>query len=448
MQTLCKEEDTCSDSSWAVVDAFEGRELRTMPRFRDEDSCSDASWVHAQGDCETCSDISWACVRTFEGTCNDDMCDSDYGDLPRKALRGFVQKRLPPPRDAAYPADMSFIGLVSSRNWNAALSLLLAAPDPVELAKQRDSYGDSALSWAVYKSTRGSTACLSLICRLLLLSPSDVWHRSKNHRFLPLHEAAWGKASSAIATLLCAAYLPALQDSAPGQTPHQVGCYYSSRHSPFSWPSQDMMHANAEKIQAESEWLQSLAALQLPPGDQIRSLSWQEFQATYGMCQPLGELLADFFDQPQAAVPLPSIREQSDGVVHRRRGGRAAPTHGRQRPPRGRVLRCASESESLDEVDCFHEPCAKQGGLCAGAERSRHSRCTFTHLMVVADGAGIVHRLALHAVHGDVGSKGHKTEKWPSKKSSRRDRTWEREEKTYNRQIHEIASLFLAAAGA
>jgi hypothetical protein len=319
--------------------------------------------------------------------------------------------------------------------------LLRTATKPEELAVQRDGCGDSALAWAAYKARDCRTAWFELISQLLILSPADAQKRSKS-KFLPLHEAAWGNAPAAIAVLLSAAHPSAVDDKAPGQTPHEVGHYHHTTMKTrcrFSWPLPEQLHHMALELRGETEWLKRLAA-----GDLL----------------PLAELVIGFMREVEASnvhSALPIIAEENglytriiaeEKQQHRQQSRqriavkcskRTCQQHRRQRilrrRPRGDqvVLPVAPLPDRPEEVDYLRELSAKDTGRFAGLRQARNTHSAFKEMMCVVDGAGATHCLAFHAVRTLPRSLQRRrvAEKWPSKVDLRRQRAWERNEKAF-----------------
>lgn len=149
--------------------------------------------------------------------------------------------------------------------------------------------------------------------------------RAKN-KFLPLHEAAWGNAPHGIAILLAAALPSALQDTGPGQTPHQVGHYYHSRFEyrrlgrkttsvvahPFTWPDAATILQNAVELRACGSWRRILTEIRLPPKPDLLSSPnlRQRLEESLGLPSPPAALVVDFVSSRKPAIAgLPTILE-------------------------------------------------------------------------------------------------------------------------------------------
>jgi len=275
---------------------------------------------------------------------------------------------------------------------------------------------------------------------LISAYPEALHSRSRN-RFLPLHEAAWGQAPAEIATVICAASPEALTDRGGlpgGQTPHELGLYYQRRGNRFSWPEPEQMLQRAGSLQAVGNWLEQLIALRLPsrPGPQ---LLWILEELPYG----LATLLQGFATpQQQTLTGLPSILEE---VVKTRRPNGMGRT-GKSLPGNVFLHRCrrprhlcatAGPRLALQEVEYISEDHAKQRGFYAGMSSARHRHYVSSEVSLVTDGKGMLHRLPVRRVRRLQQAAQHSRHepKWPSDVQWRRDLTWERLNKSFERGV-------------
>merc|ERR1712187_152193 len=198
------------------------------------------------------------------------------------------------------------------------------------------------------------------------------------------------------------------------------------------------MMEDAMELRSESRWLQTLAA-RLASTSGFQSLSAKELKLSLGVPKSFAVLLADYFNPQPAHTSqwLPSIPECST-LIEARRRRLACPTR-RQRLPKRRVMQATVDEEdnsvepcALANVDHLRELCPKDCRHRAGMRRVRNSRCAFTQLMSVVDGAGAVHRLKYHTANTMPRSLQRRGEvKWPSKAGLKRERLRERFQKTY-----------------
>lgn len=332
-----------------------------------------------------------------------------------------------------------FIELLRAGQFSCALSLLQTSPEPKLLAEQCDSSGDTALSWAVYKSSCRAIVAFEVVCQLLLLCPSKVKQRGSN-TFLPLHDAAWGGAPSAIATLLCAAFPGALHDRAQRQSPHEVFWYHHSNSKCHcAWHSVDKMLLDALEIpngySSIDECLQSICSLRLSSVPEMHKMSAAEIQSGLNVSLPLANLFFDLLRATSSYAPfMASISEEIlEGCVLTKRKRRETwhwCLSRRQRPPRGHIVPRPQPKFATDEIEYLREPSIKAGSK--GVQRRRRA---FKELANIMDGAGIVHQLS-HDCMRRMPKKlrpRNDQQNWPSKKKLHCERAFERNEKSFNR---------------
>lgn len=410
----------------------------------DEDRQSDSSWTildpsairpsYSQSDVEVRSDTSWDCIsdRQISSLVLDEQSlesGKSHPCTPRSEVPNCSDNHSC--SVCCESAGASFIECVVSGRWMCAISLLQRAADPQKLAVQRDGSGFSALSWAVYKCRSADIDCLRLICRLLILAPSDAKLRGMC-RFLPLHDAAWGNAPSTIARVLCAVFPGALYDGGPGQKPHEVGQYHHTRRrTRFSWPEPETLLKDAVALGSEGQWLQDVVTMSLPPVAELRMMSVTKIESSLNVSRQVAQLLMDFIRVDHSLATIPEACEVE--VYGRRQGPR------RLRWPRGIVAEVPEGLFKCDEVDVFREPEAKDCRRWAGLRHARNRRCSFSEVMILADGSGGVHKLSFHAAYGVPKScqKSVKQPKWPSKMGMCCNRTRERDDKSLNCGIFE-----------
>lgn len=451
-----RDADVQSDCSWQCVGSRDGGDTSSCA----EDAQSDASWnvvVERQLGVFSCrgeddsmhdgrSDASWDVLERQDSILvrEDTIAEPCVSILSRLGNASIDGESTCSDTCACFPHfGKSFMDLVMSAQWNCALSILCTSTEPESLANMRDTCGDSALSWAVYKSkTNRSAACLELVCLLLTLCPSLVKTRSKNG-FLPLHDAAWGNAPPAIGTLLCAAFPAAVHEVAQGETPHQVGEYHHKKFSvqafsryrvntqvDFSWSTPENMLYESREMLAEPNWLQSLTQalaqlrrVSLSELASVSALSWHRHFAMPYACARILEGYFKFNLEPARILhtQLPSIpehkprRRRKCAMIQRKRASTVVPS----KP----LELCESYP-----VDHLREACPKNYRRSAGMNCTRNTRCSFTELMTVADGAGVVYHLKLQTsrtMPRDL-QRPAGTTKWPSKIGRQRVRAWER----------------------
>jgi len=304
----------------------------------------------------------------------------------------------------------TWIGLIKKKKWAAAHAILESHARPRDLICLRDKHGDTALSWAVYNASR-SPGALELIRSILRVVPSEAKVLSPGTGFLPLHEAAWGNASPAVAILLSAAYPGAVfTRSRSGETPHQVG---QSMHGSQFWPApQELLESAATYLGQNDE-----GGLDMPAGAKA---SVADVSAAARLAHAGVEARME---------PVPAMPTQAHGLVRTCQVLRPACSD-RITARRG-VLQPSFgvEDDATDGVQHLREARAKECGRWAGARRTRHSRCGFIEVSEVSVGPnGAIHRLRLHVAHAvcEAASKGHAIAKWPSKATLRRERTLDR----------------------
>lgn len=449
--------DARSDASWLAVD----------------DARSDASWDYVATQADGCSEASWDVLSHAAATpCHTPRCVSIKPVLAFRLPGGTVCEE--------QPSLSSLLDLIRLCSWERALRCLRTAPHPEALASERDSDGDSALSWAVYKAKGGNTSCLMLICDLLHLAPSMAKSRDKC-KFLPLHAAAWGCARPEVATLLSAAFPAAIYDKGPGMTPYEMGEYYhrsslrrTSSRNVFSWfAPKDMLRSAAEIADgAGGGWPSALAGLQLPPAHELRSMSAADIQQAFDLPCRLAALLSGFvcdsasapaarlcaitecgstlFDQctsvkqPEPlAMPL-KLKLQAREPTRPRRAPRQ-----RRRWPCRRYVDEGADSDldgapmsraAAEGVDVVRELKAKDEGRYAGLSRVRNTRCACRQQSIVQDGAGGLHRLEFHAAFkmSRSAQRAAGEPKWQPKKRWQKERAMDRAAKAEHLNLYLI----------
>jgi len=456
------EHDAQSNASWAV--------LESQPSFAacDLDRRSDASWDLVSEDRFSCPSLDdLPCTPRASNSHVDVKCKLTVPltiPEPQPAFQVTSKERIPSAEDEMRFTGDALVSLICSSRWADAVALWHDAPSCLHMAMQYTSYGESTLSWAVYKARSGGRACFELMSALLFACPS-IAHKRGPHKFLPLHDAAWGNAHPAVALLLCAAHPAALYDVAQHETPHQVGHYHHFRS--FAWPNPEKMLQDAMELRkcnlGNLSWLESLATLRLPLVDcgfmqnlQIKDvLGWlTQYQAQWSPegAQVLGPIasLVQSFVSDRPLVSLEARRADTDGlrVSLSKKGSNAivpGPEAHRikqifQQAPRrrrcvGRPSRTlASDDDEVildngdDGVQYVRELASKQEGRFAGLKRGRHSRCDFQENMEIVDTTGTKHHLSLHRARTLLEEiQRHTSAKWPSKAHLHRQRAWDRD---------------------
>jgi hypothetical protein len=276
----------------------------------------------------------------------------------------------------------------------------------------------------VYKSRLDPVPAFQVICQLLLLRPSKVKQRATNN-FLPLHDAAWGGAPSAIATLLTAAFPGALHDRAQRQSPHEVFWYHHTKH-PRGWIPADNMLQAALGIRSDGDWLQTLGALHLNSMSELRLMSAAAIQSCMNISQSLADLLFDLFHAPHTpGAGMPSIPEDCPLSRITRRSGLQYSTR-RQRPYQFRFILGSCAKLPSDETEYLREPSIKAGMF--GVQRRRRP---FKEFLSIIDGSGTIHYLSQHEMRRMPKKvRSQKQQKFPSKTKLCRERAFDRDEKT------------------
>jgi hypothetical protein len=413
-----------------------------MMRPWEDDACSDSSWLIAP--CDVQSDSSWLLEdsaglqsqhRDSDLHSNmswDIISDKDQCMTPRHSCQIFPKKAQIEEWLASDSGTASLIDLIRAGRAEVALCRVRNSPELAQVTQ----YGDSALSWAVYKAKWENVAWLELVCELLIHAPADVKERN-SYQLLPLHDAAWGNAPTAIGVVLCAAFPGAAKMFAHGQTPLQLGHYHhtTSRRA-FSWPAREEMLSTASALAQEADFLKKIAALGLSGFSQeaLRSASVVELQCNLGIQQPIAELIHSFLMPPQVQPPkwastMSSIPERKPTMCsipegRPRRCGRAPAT----------ALESAANTNenTLPELACdelfAREECAKNTSHYAGVRRLRNTRCSFRELTVVRNSQGCRFFFSTHSVRAmPEGSRAERKErKWPSKTNQTQERKKER----------------------
>mmetsp|Transcript_15115 Transcript_15115/g.32583 ORF Transcript_15115/g.32583 Transcript_15115/m.32583 type:complete len:445 (-) Transcript_15115:315-1649(-) len=267
-------------------------------------------------------------------------------------------------RHAILDGYRTFIGLIKDSMLHEAQHQLIGSTNRLQLVQAREN-DDSALSWAAYKA-RNSEVGYELVRRILHEAKSEAAVRNETHGFLPLHEAAWGNASRAVAVLLVAAFPSAvMRPNSSGQLPHQVGIYYHSHG--FQWPSPDVLLAAAENFKNElssdgQDWMDALS--QRPNTMDLASRIFDRTNA--GVQQPT-ELVNPSMGNlglrnPDVEHSLP-VRTVFPTLTSLRKANK---------PELGR-----DSSVEGDAAIILREPEAKASGRYAGMRRARNRRCNF-----------------------------------------------------------------------
>lgn len=252
-----------------------------------------------------------------------------------------------------------------------------------------------------------------LLRLMLSLEPSEAQVRCAVHGFLPLHEAAWGGASAAVAVLLCAVYPGAVtMRNSQGETAHDMGEYYHGRR--FRWPDADaLLQCGAElrtRLLGEYPNLRHALAAKEDLHALAESLAQLQPRATRHVpaapsAAALRRELAS--DQAEAfAVPLP---------------GRAGGGRRLARPA------LAHDGEEHGGVNVVRDLVSRDSGRFAGLRRVRNRRCSFQERSTLVVG-GVALHLRRHIVRtvGKDFQRPALEAKWPSKVPLRRERASER----------------------
>mmetsp|Transcript_18401 Transcript_18401/g.50502 ORF Transcript_18401/g.50502 Transcript_18401/m.50502 type:complete len:415 (+) Transcript_18401:97-1341(+) len=321
--------------------------------------------------------------------------------------------------------EASFADIVRT-NSPVAFAMLKLHSNPAALVRDLDSFGDSALSWAVYKSGRNAAAA-KIAQHILQRFPAEA--RIHNHRtgFYALHDAAWGHAPFQLAALLCAVYpAAAFATSKHGETPDDLGRYY---HRSFSWTSPAKL---VEYGRALRVWAGQVAVIRRVAKT---SLGLPESATT--------NILLLLAEPPSLEEAQQSEASPPNAGTSRTRGGdepaipSASPLCELGRRPRlGRpALALRSGWDGCDGGELARD-CSvwahSLGGRFAGGKFVRHRRCGFAQRLVVhVSPTGAAHHVKAHvvfAVHPEL-QRPTREPKWPSKMVWRRERMMARSEK-------------------
>jgi len=344
-----------------------------------------------------------------------------------------------------------FVMLARRACFASIVTALRLQEAPLELASSRDSAGESALAWAVYKA-RPSDACRRAILALLRAAPAMARAVDGVYGFLPIHSAAWGNAPVWVPALLCA-HDPALLEarSRHGETAHQVGGYHHG--FSFRWPAAEKLRQRAQAF-ARGMTLDALTAalgaayLRHPgPEGAAQRGSAQRlvyaFGARLALATPVASLVIKFLQLedhcPAVKVAAASVNRSLKLEAPILRPPMAAPA---QQQPRRRERRrgspglaegqdCEGAAAADGGVEVLREPAPKSRGVLAGAATVRHNRCPLAHRQEILAGGlrFTVHWSRARAVHPAVQRGPGSSPKWPSKRAWRLPRAAERLEK-------------------
>lgn len=354
----------------------------------------------------------------------------------------------------------SFIDLMRAGRFGMASTVLRRVS---KVAVLQDSSDHTALAWAAYFSKR-SIQSFDLICQLLNRAGHHARKPCRGMGFLPLHEAAWGNAPTAVAVLLCAAWPSAVYARArDGSLPHDIGKYY---HGDFGWPFAQKLLELADKLRVHLQHVRSLSALRrTSTANKFVKLQHRLLEGAVVDCLRLPHGIAkrvtDFVESPvledlvrhplstqtgndalnpngDANAALGTLKVQNQSMPAQKPqkllpGFHAAARPAglkRPRPPRGRFLRGSNfvQQTDLESVEHTRETYIKERGQLAGFHRVRNRKCSFRSVTEVTV-SSIVHRLMAHTVHAVQEKYTQTRAVWPEKTQLFKDRARERDAK-------------------
>lgn len=300
------------------------------------------------------------------------------------------------------------------QQWAQAQALLQHDPEVL----LQDDVGWEVLSWAVYRAGGlwpGSDlvpSALELIWEVLCRSPELSRRNDPDTGYLPLHDAAWGRAPYAVAVALIAVYPEGLESMTIGnQTPFALGNYIHSCH--LGWPEPAVLLSLAGALRDELQ-------------DAIHcgrtAAEWAE--ATL-RCAPGGTVVGPKMTFCRRLQVLPTINEASHSISAAAAAPAAVTTSNSRDRRKNTCFLMPDVSDP--KLSYVREEACKENGRYSSASRVRHDRCSFSKICHV-DSGGRKHCLRMHCVrtvHKDV-QRGRAEAKWPSKAAWRRERDRDR----------------------
>eukprot|EP00440_Ansanella_granifera_P015801 gb/GFBE01017161.1/.p1 GENE.gb/GFBE01017161.1/~~gb/GFBE01017161.1/.p1 ORF type:complete len:461 (+),score=57.32 gb/GFBE01017161.1/:1-1383(+) len=300
--------------------------------------------------------------------------------------------------------SQELLQLVKRRQWHAAQDLLHkhACPD----ALLQTAACQEVLSWAAYSAggagpfggkwpgTALMPGALEFIWEVLRFVPSLAQSKSSESLFLPLHDAAWGRAPFVVAVALLAVHPEALEEkSGRGETPLMLGSYL--HHTQFGWPNAEMLLSYADAVRHEFN------------GDFMFYSAAELAMATFKY--------ADAGSTGRCRHPMQPCSLQISRLFMRRR----CLNLNRRRFMGTRSMARADDrkvTESSSAIEYLREAQSKNQSRYSGANRVRHSRCTFTELwhLTIGTRTHCMRSCRTRTVHQAV-QRGATQPKWPSK---------------------------------
>eukprot|EP00440_Ansanella_granifera_P025269 gb/GFBE01027444.1/.p1 GENE.gb/GFBE01027444.1/~~gb/GFBE01027444.1/.p1 ORF type:complete len:517 (+),score=79.27 gb/GFBE01027444.1/:1-1551(+) len=364
--------------------------------------------------------------------------------------------------------------LVKHRQWHAAQDLLHkhACPDALLQA----AACQEVLSWAAYGAggagpfggkwpgTALMPGALEFMWEVLRFAPSLAQSKSSESLFLPLHDAAWGRAPFVVAVALLAVYPEALEEkSGCGETPLMLGAYV--HHRQFGWPAAEVLLrcADAVRNQFNGDFMFYSAAELAMATYKYTHAGNTSMPATLGKTsiptapsKQRGSLMAAKLEvESNSSLDLVKPHEGNAGLPATL-GKTSVPTLATSKPQfqpcslrisrwfirrpclnlnRRRLMGTRSmaraddstATESSSAIEYLREAQSKNQSRYSGANRVRHSRCTFTELWHLAIGTRThcMRSCRTRTVHPAV-QRGAAQPTWPSKAAWQRERAKDR----------------------
>eukprot|EP00930_Biecheleria_cincta_P092040 TRINITY_DN817_c0_g1_i5.p1 TRINITY_DN817_c0_g1~~TRINITY_DN817_c0_g1_i5.p1 ORF type:complete len:390 (-),score=55.65 TRINITY_DN817_c0_g1_i5:295-1464(-) len=379
----------------------------------------------AAGYSDVGSEDSWELVRqsslaTFSeiDACSEAASDSSWVPVQHIGARGPLQLSNLALQRTSGRSEVDAVGselvqLVRQQQWARAQALLQHDPEVL----LQDNVGWEVLSWAAYKAGGmwpGKDlvpGALELIWEVLCRTPEVSRQSDPDTGYLPLHDAAWGRAPYAVAVALLAVYPEGMERmTKSNQTPCALGNYIHHRH--FGWPEPQVLLTRAGALRDEledascccrtaAEWAE--ATLRCAPGGSAlgpKMTNWCRLQVLPTICETRSHATA-------------AIAETSKSRTRRRNTCCPKPE--------------VSELLIDDSEVSYLRAACKEKGRYSGASRVRHDRCSFSTVCHVAVGARkhCFQRHCVRAVHKEA-QRGRAEAKWPCKAAWRRERGRER----------------------
>eukprot|EP00440_Ansanella_granifera_P021860 gb/GFBE01023734.1/.p1 GENE.gb/GFBE01023734.1/~~gb/GFBE01023734.1/.p1 ORF type:complete len:475 (+),score=45.52 gb/GFBE01023734.1/:1-1425(+) len=324
--------------------------------------------------------------------------------------------------------SQQLLEFVKHRQWHAAQDLLQkhACPDVL----LQTAACQEVLSWAAYSAggagpfggrwpgTSLMPGALEFMWEVLRCAPRLARTKSSESLFLPLHDAAWGRAPFAVAVALLAVHPEALEEkSGHGETPLMLGAYLHQ--TQFGWPKAEALLSCADAVRREFN------------GDFMFYSAAELAMATCKHARVGNTDLSSTLSKTSMPTAPSRQRIQPSSLqISRLFMRRRCLNLNRRRFIGARSTARTFDStatESSSAIEYLREAQSKNQSRYSGANRVRHSRCTFTELWHVAIGTRThcMRSCRTRTVHEAV-QRGAAQPKWPSKAAWQRERAKDR----------------------